>query len=200
MKVTASPVSPTVRARPGPDRDPNRFLDEHRGYVDALGAAGVNVTTLVGLDEFPDAVFIEDAALCLWPIAVQLRPGATSRAGEAAVLHPDLVDHFEHVLTVDDGHIDGGDILVTDHEAIVGTSSRTDRAGIAALERLFWSHDHVVRAVHTPPEVLHLKTDCAVIDSDITYTTARLAASGCFDGYRVITAPRAKRQPPISFA
>ena len=38
----------------------------------------------------------------------------------------------------------------------------------------------------TPPGVLHFKTDCSLLDGQTILSTQRLAASGCFDGYRVI--------------
>ena len=41
----------------------------------------------------------------------------------------------------------------------------------------------------TPPGVLHFKTDCAVIGADVIFSTARLAASDCFDGYDVLVCP-----------
>ena len=37
--------------------------------------------------------------------------------------------------------------------------------------------------------MLHLKTDCAIIDDHTVFSTRRLAASGCFDGYEVILCP-----------
>jgi dimethylargininase len=43
-----------------------------------------------------------------------------------------------------------------------------------------------VREVITPPGVLHFKTDCSLLDAETVLATDRLAASGCFDGYRVI--------------
>ncbi len=41
-----------------------------------------------------------------------------------------------------------------------------------------------------PEGVLHFKTDCSLLDGGTILSTERLAASGCFDGYRVLlTAP-----------
>ena len=34
--------------------------------------------------------------------------------------------------------------------------------------------------------VLHFKTDCSLLDQETILATPRLAACGCFDGYRVI--------------
>ena len=41
----------------------DRFLSEHRAYVDALRGAGLKVEMLPALEEFPDSVFVEDPAL-----------------------------------------------------------------------------------------------------------------------------------------
>ena len=35
--------------------------------------------------------------------------------------------------------------------------------------------------------MLHFKTDCGLLDGETVLATDRLAASGCFDNYRVIT-------------
>ena len=43
--------------------------------------------------------------------------------------------------------------------------------------------------VATPPGVLHFKTDCSLLDEETILSTARLAASGVFDGYRVLLTP-----------
>ncbi|MCH1436228.1 MAG: hypothetical protein L7U56_11195, partial [Acidimicrobiales bacterium] len=71
------PPSPSVveglRAEAGPDPDFDSFRAEHDGYVRALVAAGVEVVTMAALDEFPDAVFVEDAALCIGSHATVLR-------------------------------------------------------------------------------------------------------------------------------
>ena len=68
----------------------------------------------------------------------------------------------------------------------MGRSARTDAAGIAELTKLVSPWGHRVREVFTPPGVLHFKTDCSLLDGDTILATERLAASGCFEGYRVI--------------
>ena len=84
------------------------------------------------------------------------------------------------------GFIEGGDILVTEREILVGRSARTNAAGIAELTRLVAPWGHKVREVITPPGVLHFKTDCSLLDGETILSTKRLDASGCFEGYRVI--------------
>ena len=187
------PPTPSVvdglRADDGPDPDFGAFQAEHDGYVRALADAGVRVEAMAALDEFPDAVFVEDAALCIGDHAVVLRPGAPSRAGEADAVVDDLTSRFATVARVEDGYVDGGDILVTGTEILVGLSVRTDTAGAAALAEAAAPSGLPTRVVTTPPGVLHFKTDCAIIDDTTIFSTSRLAASGCFEAYDVIECP-----------
>jgi dimethylargininase len=164
----------------------------HAEYVAALRSTGATVIELEALEEFPDCVFVEDTALCLPEGAVVLRPGAPSRRGEAAAMAGHLRALYEEdVLTIEGpGTIDGGDVLVTEREILVGRSGRTDEAGIAALAAAVERWGYVVRTVITPQEVLHLKTDCSLLDCETILATPRLAGLGVFAGYQVIlTAP-----------
>jgi dimethylargininase len=159
----------------------------HDAYIDALRSTGAEVIVLDALEAYPDAVFVEDTALCLPEGAVVMRPGAPSRLGEAAEMAPHLRALYGQVVTIEGpGFIEGGDILTTETEILVGRSARTDAAGIAELTRLVAPWGHKVREVLTPPGVLHFKTDCSLLDGECVLATPRLAASGCFDGYRII--------------
>ena len=96
----------------------------------------------------------------------------------------------ETVLRIEEGFIEGGDILICDQEILVGRSARTDAAGISSLRRLVAGWGYPVREVETPADVLHFKTDCSLLDENTILSTARLAATGCFADYEVIeTAP-----------
>jgi dimethylargininase len=179
-----------LRAEDTGTPDLARFLTDHATYVAALVRTGAQVTVLQPLEEFPDAVFVEDTALCLPQGAVIMRPGAPSRLGEASAMAPVLAEFYDRVAIIDGpGFIEGGDILVTGCEILVGRSARTDAAGIEALRRIVEPWGHRLREVETPPDVLHFKTDCSLLDAETILATERLAASGCFDGYRVLNVP-----------
>lgn len=165
----------------------------HAAYAAALREAGVELTELPPLPAFPDAQFVEDTALCLPEGAVVMRPGAPSRLGEAAEMAPHLRALYARVETIADGFIEGGDILVTEREILVGRSARTDAAGVASLRATVAPWGHAVREVATPPGVLHFKTDCSLVDAETILATSRLAASGCFSGYRVIEVPEGEK-------
>ena len=159
----------------------------HADYVAALREAGVQVTALAPLDDHPDAQFVEDTALCLPEGAVVLRPGAPSRLGEAAAMAPELARFYGAPRRIDGpGHVEGGDILTTETEILVGRSARTDTAGIAELARIVGDWGYRLREIATPPGVLHFKTDCALLDAETILTTSRLAQAGGLDGYRLI--------------
>ena len=115
----------------------SRFRQHHGDYVDALRSIGAVVEVLPPLEQFPDSVFVEDAALCLPDGAVLMRPGAPSRLGEARAMAPHLAKHDEEVHSIEEsGFIDGGDILTTEREILVGQSARTNRIGIEALRNI----------------------------------------------------------------
>lgn len=156
-------------------------------YVAALRDAGAMVTLLEQQEDFPDSCFIEDPALCLKGVAIVLRPGAPSRLGEAAALKPVLEGIFPEVWDLPGrGNVDGGDILCSDSEVMVGLSARTDRAGVDALRPLVEALGYRLRIVETPPDILHFKTESSLLDPETVLATPKLAATGCFDGYRVI--------------
>jgi len=163
------------------------MLAHHRDYVAALKSTGATVIELDPLDAYPDAVFVEDTALCLQQGAVIMRPGAPSRAGETDEMAPHLTRLYGTIRPIGDpGHIEGGDILTTGREILVGRSARTDAAGIKALSAAVADWGYTVREVLTPPEILHFKTDCSLLDSNTILATERLDATGCFKGYTVI--------------
>ncbi|MGI9353178.1 MAG: dimethylarginine dimethylaminohydrolase family protein [Rhizobiaceae bacterium] len=163
------------------------FNQHHEAYVAVLKSAGAAVIELEALEEFPDSVFIEDATLCLPECAIVMRPGAPSRLGEAAAIAPELEKLYDQVFRIKGpGFIEGGDILTTEHEILVGSSARTDSAGIDELRKLVEPMGHQVREVNTPPGVLHFKTDCSLLDEETILSTKRLDASGCFEGYKII--------------
>jgi len=176
-----------LRAEDTGDPDFGQMLQDHAHYVATLQQAGAVVTELEALEAFPDSVFVEDVALCLPEVAILMRPGAPSRAGEVAQMAPVLRDMFEQVVAIEGpGFIEGGDILTTSKEILVGRSERTDSAGIAELAAIVKRWNHHLREVMTPAGVLHFKTDCSLLDAETILATPRLDASGCFEGYRVI--------------
>ncbi|WP_269933292.1 arginine deiminase family protein [Aminobacter sp. HY435] len=163
---------------------------EHAAYIAAMRAAGVEVTVLPALENFPDSIFVEDPALVFPEGAILLRPGAETRVKETVEIAPVLKSMFGTVLDLPTpGFADGGDVLTTPKSVMIGLSARTDRAG---AEGLISSLDRLGRKgemVQTPEGVLHFKSDCSLLDSETVLSTKRLARSGVFKGFREMLIP-----------
>jgi dimethylargininase len=162
---------------------------EHRAYVRALEDAGVTVDVLPPLEAYPDSIFVEDTALVFQNAAILLRPGAPSRSGETAEIAPALKARFANALYLTEGTVDGGDVLNTPRGVFIGRSARTSAEGAAALTALLDRIGLKGIAVTTPPGVLHFKSDCSLLDDTTILATSGLAASGVFEGFRVLLTP-----------
>jgi dimethylargininase len=162
---------------------------EHAAYIRALEAAGVTVETLAPLEAFPDSVFVEDTALVFTGAAVLLRPGAATRRDETSEIAAALERNFERVLRLEGGTAEGGDVLATPRAVFIGASARTSLAGAAALGSLLAQIGRRGVVVNTPPGVLHLKSDCSMLDEETILCTPRLAAAEPFPGFRLILTP-----------
>ncbi|MCF6305922.1 MAG: arginine deiminase family protein [Rhodobacteraceae bacterium] len=186
--ITRSPAKSVINGLRATDIGMPDFAQmqrDHAHYVETLKLAGLEVTELPALPDFPDAQFVEDTALCLPEMAILMRPGAPSRMGEVAEIAPHLAQHYD-LYKIETGYIEAGDILTTNTEILVGLSDRTNRAGIAALQFIVQNSNYTLRIVETPSGVLHFKTDCSLLDGETILSTKRLADSGCFTGYNVI--------------
>jgi len=182
-----------LRATPGLPPVYENVLAEHQSYIAALRNAGVDVTVLDALEQFPDSIFVEDPALVFSQAAVLLRPGAPSRIAEAQELTETLHARFDEVLQLSKGFADGGDILVTPDRILIGLSARTDETGAAELQRLLESIGMRSRIVRVPRGTLHLKSDCSLVDEETILATPELAQSGLLEGYRVLVVPNEER-------
>ena len=115
---------------------------QHAALVDVLKReCGLRVVRELPSDSFPDSVFIEDTAVAIGSRVLVTVPGALSRQGETervrSVLQSmpgvDLVDMAE----TDGARLDGGDVLFTGQELLVGLSHRTNAAGAEAMQQAF---------------------------------------------------------------
>lgn len=178
-------LSATARTKPAYEG----VVREHQAYVAALEAAGLTVETLPPLEPFPDSVFVEDVALVFNGAAIALRPGAPTRRHEVDEIRPILRQRFAHVIELREGFVDGGDVLTTPQAVFVGQSARTDAAGARALIAALADIGLRGMIVATPPGVLHLKSDCALLDEETILATARLTATNPVPGFRIVTVP-----------
>ncbi|WP_246450046.1 dimethylarginine dimethylaminohydrolase family protein [Qipengyuania soli] len=164
-------------------------LREHTAYAAALRSLGLAVEILEPLEDYPDSIFVEDPALVFGEGAILLNSGAPSRAGEVAEIAPTLERLFPQVLSLIEGHVDGGDVLVTPGEVLIGLSARTDQTGAEALIVALAQLGRKGRVVATPAGVLHFKTGCGLIEEETVAVVAELDDDALFGGMRRVIVP-----------
>jgi len=135
---------------------------QHAAYCQALAACGLNVRLLDVNRDAPDGVFLEDTAIVLDEIAILSSMGTAARRREPLAIEP-VLREFRQVRRIElPSTIEGGDVLRIGRELLVGLSSRTNAAGVAALARLVEPFGYQVSAVPILG-CLHLKTACTAL-------------------------------------
>ncbi len=166
------------------------ILKEHRAYLAALRAAGLEVEVLPPLERYPDSIFVEDPAFVVPEGAILLRPGVASRLGECEEIRDTLKRHFHRVMELqNDEYADGGDVLITPEIIFIGMSQRTNRTGAKALRAKLDALGREARIVETPRTVLHFKTAVSLLSEDTVVATKAMADSGIFAGFKIIRVP-----------
>ncbi|MFD2341064.1 dimethylargininase [Clavibacter michiganensis subsp. tessellarius] len=152
-------------------------------YVLALEEHGWATREVPPADANPDSVFVEDAVVVLGGTAVVLTSGADSRRGERPGVEQALGDLGLDVVSIDlPATVDGGDVLEVGSTLYVGSSSRTNAAGIRRLREIAGPLGYAVVAVPVS-STLHLKSqvtalpDGTVIGHEPLVDAARLFPS-----------------------
>ena len=127
-----------------------------------LRACGADVRTLKINRDLPDCVFVEDTAIVLDELAVLASMGTESRRDEPAGVEPELRRYREVHRVEPPATIEGGDALRVDRKLLVGLSSRTNAAGVSALEAIVRHYGYEVVPVAVR-HCLHLKTACTAL-------------------------------------
>lgn len=162
------------------------MIEQHTVYVQALQSLGVAVLVLPALEGYPDAYFVEDAAVVTPDIAILTRPGAPSRRGEVDAIGAALAGYRKTVHIQPPGTVEGGDVLMVGNHFFIGISERTNRAGAEQLGRILAAYGNTWTPV--PVEAgLHLKSSVSYIGDQTLLVTEQLAFREEFQGFRLIT-------------
>ncbi|HXE64715.1 MAG TPA: arginine deiminase family protein [Bryobacteraceae bacterium] len=158
---------------------------EHRAYEECLRDLGARVISLPALDEYPDAVFVEDPAIVLDEVAVIATMGAASRRGERESL-AEAVGHYRQVIRMrDPARLEGGDVMRVGRQLYAGLSGRTDAGGVAQLGELLAPYRYRVHGVELRG-CLHLKSACCALRDDTVLLNREWVDTSLFGGYRLI--------------
>ena len=148
---------------------------EHSNYIKAIKEAGLQIQLLESLEEYPDSIFVEDPALTYKSNVIILNPFDPSRNGEKNIIENEIKDLFDNILFVEDGFVEGGDILNINNHFIIGLSNRTNQLGAENLSKILQSLDATVEICKTPDDILHFKSECSVIDDDTILVSNKMA-------------------------
>ncbi|HKP14318.1 MAG TPA: arginine deiminase-related protein [Blastocatellia bacterium] len=187
------PVSPSINAceltfHEQQPIDVARAAEQHHAYEDTLRSLGVEVLRLPAEPDLPDAVFVEDAAVVVNEIAVIPVMGAASRRPETTSVAAALqayrpVRHLEAPAT-----LDGGDVLRVGRRLFVGSTSRTNQAGVAQLGAHLAPFGYEVRAVEVTG-CLHLKSACTGVGKNTLLINRDWVDAALFAGFDLIDVP-----------
>ena len=118
-------------------------------------------------------MFVEDPALVFNKICIILRPGVVERSGEAYNLKVDISKFFDKTYTLEQGYVEGGDILRINNHFIIGISGRTNETGAKNLSNIIENGGTSEIAI-TPENTLHFKSECSLLDEETILATDNL--------------------------
>ena len=109
--------------------DVPKAREQHRNYVSELRKLIGHVVVVPAREEFPDQVFVEDPAVVLDGVALLTKMRSPSRAGEGEPMRPVLEQLDLRIVEMKDpdAYLDGGDVIFTGREFLVGLSKRTNK-------------------------------------------------------------------------
>jgi len=151
------------------------IAEEHSNYIKAIKEAGLQIKLLESLEEYPDSIFVEDPALIYKTNVIILNPFDPSRNGEKNIIKNEIKHFFDNILFVEEGYVEGGDILNINNHFIIGLSNRTNKLGANNLSKILQSLGATVEICKTPDDILHFKSECSIIDDDTILVSAKMA-------------------------
>jgi dimethylargininase len=159
---------------------------QHGEYRRMLERAGARVVLLDGNLAHADAVFVEDTAVVLDEIAIVTAMAASSRRDEPRAIEPELRKHRTNIAVIEaPATLEGGDVLRVGRTIFVGATTRTNAAGIDALEAIARRFGYAVRPVRVDG-CLHLKTAMTALPDGTLLVSPRWVDERDLTGFAIL--------------
>ncbi|MEQ9104825.1 MAG: arginine deiminase family protein [Rhodothermales bacterium] len=171
--------------------DQRRAEAQHTAYCTLLRECGARVVQVQGNEAFPDGVFVEDTAVVLDEVAVVTPMGTASRRPETTAIEHALKAFRPVHRLAGPGKLEGGDVLRVDRTLFVGQGSRTDTAGLKALEAVVAPFGYTIVPVAVTG-CLHLKTGVTAVDDGTVLINPDWVDAACFRDFQCIHVPTAE--------
>ena len=161
--TVVEPVNVTQERFYGTTEQPSTdvIVAQHDAIRLGLLAQGVRVVDVPPDRRFPLQFNVRDAAAVVGTRVVLGRMARSIRVGEPEMVEAHLPAGTQ-ARAPQAGLLEGGDIIVTPSEIVVGLSMRTDVAGVRALQDLI-GPSRRVRPVELARDVLHLDVALALV-------------------------------------
>lgn len=164
------------------------ILTQHQAYLAALQSLGVTLTVLDPLPGFPDAYFVEDAAVVTPEVAIITRPGAAARRGEEQTIAEALSKLLPIMPIVAPGTLEGGDVMLAERHFYIGLSERTNEEGARQLGTIMEKYGYTWTTIPVP-EGFHLKSSVTYAGNNTLVIAQSLLQHPAFSAYKKILVP-----------
>lgn len=144
---------------------------QHAAFVQVLRDAGATVHTLEDLADVSIQLYPRDLAFAIDDTLFLARSRDPIRRKEQRALLP-LLPELSRVERLDQGLIEGGDVIVTDDVVFVGLGEASNLSGVTALReglRRVGSTREVVPIEFTSRGVVHLDTKFTIVGPQLAY-------------------------------
>ena len=168
-----------------------KAIEQHREYIKALKACGVEVTVLPPMEDFPDSCFVEDVAVLAKECALITNPGAPTRTQETTGIISAIKDFYPEDkigFIKSPGTLEGGDVMKCGDTFYVGLSARTNQEGFDQFKEFFEGYGYKVKGVSLE-KVLHLKTGVNYIENNTMLVSGEFIEKEEFKKYKKIVVP-----------
>jgi len=163
-----------------------KALEQHKEYIKALEACGLEVLILPADERYPDSTFVEDVALLTPECAIITNPGASSRKGEITEIKGVLNIFYSKIEQVKDpGTVEAGDIMMVGTHFYIGLSERTNLEGAQQIIKVLEQYD-LSGSVIKLEKVLHLKTGVAYIEHNNLLACGELVTHEEFQKFNIL--------------
>ncbi|MFF4934509.1 dimethylarginine dimethylaminohydrolase family protein [Streptomyces griseofuscus] len=145
--------------------DPATVRAQQDTLIHLLRSRGTEVTLLDPAPGCPVQHYPRDIAFVVDHVLVMARLNSTHRRPETDALAP-LLTSAPHIAHLDEGTIEGGDVVLHTGTVLVGLGEETSLAGVGALQRALAHHgvDREVRPIHFATRgIVHLDDHFTIV-------------------------------------
>ncbi|WP_144470010.1 dimethylarginine dimethylaminohydrolase family protein [Bacillus pumilus] len=135
-----------------------KAIAQHKQLIQILKNHQVRPIMLPANHRYPEQVFTRDIGFTIGHTLFVSSMAASVRQGEEQLLKEWAQEYGFKTVSLSNGTIEGGDVLVDQTRVFVGMSKRTNPAAIHELKKELPDHDII--PIHLPPHILHL--DCVM--------------------------------------